>query len=217
MNFPARASSPVDSRVVKYTVDDFNSLKKRGDFSYYFQLLMICSEKSKHEDRPEVNLTHLPVEILCYISELASSSLNIFYIKYSVTGTLQYPVRDGYNTYALKRCKVHSLKAKSSLYAVGQIMATPPINIQGVRIRQAPKASQDFENAEYDLSYDYFDYSTSNFKFHPDDFVLLIVYNRHFTSTAEETKSGLAESKIRLAYFSQSKEVQRLIRLQYKI
>ena len=119
--------------IIKYTADDFNSLKKCGDLKYYVNVLSVCSEKSRQEKRSETNLEHLPIEILYYISELANDYIDIFYIKYSNSGKLKFPVKNGFDNYALRKCKVHSLKAKSSLYAVGQITYTPPSKVQGIR------------------------------------------------------------------------------------
>jgi hypothetical protein len=213
--------------VIKYTVDDFNSLKKRGDFMYYFKLLLICSRKSEEEERQETNLEHLPVEILSYIAEMAHSSIDIFFMRYSGMGKFQYPVRNGYDTYILRKCKIHSLKAKSSLYAIGQLTDSPPIKIQGVRIARIQKpcvlkeeSHDDGEeglnddtckNIVSDFKYDYFNYNTSNFKFQPKDFILLMVCNHPFTYIPQEPEKEIIENMIRLKYFSKTKEIHNFI------
>jgi hypothetical protein len=252
MNHSSVSPTETSSDPIKYTVEDFNILKSRGDFTYYFRVLAVCAEKSEREEPGQVNLQYLPAEILCYISELATSSIEIFHMTYGVKGKLRYPTATGHDTYILKKCKINSLKAKSCLYAVGQINATPPTNLQGVRIRRSQKAVGRSQKAvgrsqkavgrsqkavgrsqkavgrsqkavvdpcaeEIVLDCEYFDYTTSNFKFHPDDFVLVLVYNHPLASTTEECKTKAEKSKHRLTYFVQSKDIQQLVLASQKL
>jgi hypothetical protein len=218
---------------MKYTVDDFCALKKRGDYDFYFNNLMKIRnilehrQSCKQEDSEvETNLSHLPIEIINHIADIANDSIKVYFIRFSSYGEIvitpeDYETCKSAESYTLKACMVYSLKAKSSLYAVGQITSTPPAKIQGVCIRRNNLKYEenrstfkiDDKNSKLETICDlqYFDYFTSNFKFHSKDFVLMITESRPFFDILFKTEEDRRKNLKRvLEYFANIKQIKQL-------